>query len=88
MIKESVTYITKVEECPYCLKKIKFHSLSKDSVRDSIKQLYEHMNSHFDECEFKKLNDEKQLVKVSINTKKNSEKLYSSCFDTHQLLVG
>ncbi len=46
------------------------------------------MNSHFDECEFKKLNDEKQLVKVSINTKKNSEKLYSSCFDTHQLLVG
>ncbi len=85
---KNITYITKVKECPYCLKEINFSSSSKDSVRDSIKNLYHSMDTHFKVCEFRKLGDGKQLVKVSINTKKMSDKLYSSCFDTHSLLVG
>ncbi len=81
-------YITKVEECPYCLKKINFNSTSEESVRDSIKNLYNEINSHFTSCEFKKISDSKQLVKVSINIKENSDKTYSSTWDTHSLLVG
>ncbi len=81
------TYTTKVEECPYCLNKINFNYTSKESVRDSIKNLYQEMNSHFTKCEFKKMSDDKQLVKVSINTKINNKEYYTSSWDTHSLLV-
>lgn len=83
----TIFYISKVNGCPYCNANLNFTGNSKISVRNSIEKLYESMNSHFDICKSKKNNHDKKIVSVSINTKKHSDKLYSSSFDTHSLMT-
>lgn len=85
---DTVDYISKVSHCPYCNKELLFREYSDISVRNSIEKLFGSMNSHFSTCKSKKNNKEKKQVKVSINTKMYSEKLYSSSFATEDMLVG
>ena len=82
------SYTVKVQSCPYCEGKFDFSGYSKENVKVAIEALYVNINKHLSVCRYKKIETDKKLASISINTKKFSEKLYSSCFDTNQLLVG
>ncbi len=82
------SYTAKVETCPYCEGKFDFSGYSKEDVKVAIENLYININKHLSNCNLKKDVSDKELVKVNINTKKFSKKLYHSIFDTNLLLVG
>ena len=82
---KNISYTSKIEDCPFCSQSVKFKGYSKESVRHSIQNLYLNMNTHFADCTLKK--GDKKLVKVSINTRKTSDTLYTSEFATDFILV-
>lgn len=86
--KDTITYTVKVDTCPYCKYKLDFSGYSKSDVKTAISNLYNDIDNHLKVCKKKKYSTEKELVKISINTKKFTDKLYSSIFDTNLLLIG
>jgi hypothetical protein len=83
---KSIMYVSKVENCPFCYNKIDAKGSSKNTVRDSICDLYKSIESHLENCRGHKRKSE--MIKVSINTIKSNIHTQSSSFNTEFMIIN